>query len=587
MNDLEKLRNLLLKEEQESLSKLEEELNNLKKDLKNPEVIVEKISPLIFSILEKSYTKDKKLLVDVLSPIVLELIDRNYDESKDKVTKQLAPLISIAIKEQIKSHKDEVVDALYPVIGNMITRYVTKTFEDMINSINLQIRNGLTFKTLKRKIKAKYHGISETELLLKENALTNIRAVFFIHKETGIVLSHKEHEDNKINEPEMIASMLTAIRSFVNDWVDKNEKHQEINTIEYGGSKIVLESSGYSYLAVIIDGAVTNNTINSIRKVLSILVSTYSNEIKNFNGDMQNIPKEEFYEIISQLISKNSEKDSKKIHPLLYLFPILFISYISYIIYNNIIDSKLEKKANDILYKDSALTIYRLDVEVKNKNMKINGVVPFSFYKDLAYNNLKEIKEIVSLENNIQVIDSFNNPKDIYDKITYLTLALNIKEGNGIEYSYDYPNAKIFGKVFSKKEKKYVQEQFSLIKGLQNIEFSVEVIPPSIDDIIYFEQNSSQILPNQEYKLINIINLLHKLDEDLILEIRGFRDYTGTIERNAILVKERAENIMKYLKLKGNVSQKLINVGINDIPKNIDEQNYPEQGRRVIFTWKK
>lgn len=233
------------------------------------------------------------------------------------------------------------------------------------------------------------------------------------------------------------------------------------------------------------------------------------------------------------------------------------------------------------------MTIYRLDVEVKNKNMKINGVVPFSFYKDLAYNNLKEIKEIVSLENNIQVIDSFNNPKDIYDKITYLTLALNIKEGNGIEYSYDYPNAKIFGKVFSKKEKKYVQEQFSLIKGLQNIEFSVEVIPPSIDDIIYFEQNSSQILPNQEYKLINIINLLHKLDEDLTLEIQGFRDYTGTIERNAILVKERAENIMKYLKLKGNVSQKLINVGINDIPENIDEQNYPEQGRRVIFTWKK
>ena len=34
MNDLEKLRNLLLKEEQESLSKLEEELNNLKDDLK-------------------------------------------------------------------------------------------------------------------------------------------------------------------------------------------------------------------------------------------------------------------------------------------------------------------------------------------------------------------------------------------------------------------------------------------------------------------------------------------------------------------------------------------------------------------------
>ncbi|MBP6715189.1 MAG: hypothetical protein KBA17_08870, partial [Aliarcobacter sp.] len=71
------------------------------------------------------------------------------------------------------------------------------------------------------------------------------------------------------------------------------------------------------------------------------------------------------------------------------------------------------------------------------------------------------------------------------------------------------------------------------------------------------------------------------------LEVKGFRDPTGTNERNTILVKQRAENIMKYLKLKGNVSQKIINEGINEIPSNIDFENYPEQARRVIFTWKK
>ena len=35
----------------------------------------------------------------------------------------------------------------------------------------------------------------------------------------------------------MIASMLTAIRKFVNDWVDKMKNIKEINTIEYGGVK--------------------------------------------------------------------------------------------------------------------------------------------------------------------------------------------------------------------------------------------------------------------------------------------------------------------------------------------------------------
>jgi len=53
------------------------------------------------------------------------------------------------------------------------------------------------------------------------------------------------------------------------------------------------------------------------------------------------------------------------------------------------------------------------------------------------------------------------------------------------------------------------------------------------------------------------------------------------------LVHERAKAVMKYLKLKGNVTQKLVDIGRNEIPKDIDESEYPEQGRKVIFKWKK
>jgi outer membrane protein OmpA-like peptidoglycan-associated protein len=587
MDDLEQLRTLLLKQEQESLSKLKIQLEKLDEESRTPAVLMGKISPLISSIIKKSYVEDKKVLMDVLSPIVLELIDKNYTESQDKVVKQIAPLIATAIKEQIKSHKDEIVDALYPVIGNMITRYVSKTFEDMLMSINNQIKNGLSLKTFSRKIKAKIHGISESELLLKENASTNIRTVFFIHKDTGTILSHTQNINNPINEPEMIASMMTAIRSFVNDWVDKNEKHHEINTIEYGGSKIVLEASGYSYLAVIVDGTVSNTTINKIREVLSKLVSLYGNEIKNFDGNMQSVPCDEFHTLISELIDNKKEEVTKKLHPIIYILPLIFVSWIIYLIYNNTIDNNIEKKANEILYKTPELTIYRLDVDVNNKEMIIKGVVPFEFYKELAYKNLENIKGIKNIKNSIQVIDTLDNPKEINDKIIYLNIFLNSKEGNKLNFEYTYPNLIIYGSVYNNKERQYIEEQFKSIEGLKNIKYKIDIIPPKIEDVIYFDENSSEILLNQEYKLINIINILHKLDDNLTLEIQAYRDFKGTIERNEILVKQRAENIMKYLKLKGNVSQKLVYVGVNEIPTNIDLENYPEQGRRAIFLWKK
>jgi outer membrane protein OmpA-like peptidoglycan-associated protein len=385
----------------------------------------------------------------------------------------------------------------------------------------------------------------------------------------------------------MIASMLTAIRSFVNDWVDKNEKYQEVNTIEYGGSKIVLESSGYSYLAVIVDGSVSQNIINDIHKVLSTLVSNYSKEIKDFNGDMKSVSSDEFYNIISKLINTKNEEMSKKIHPIIYIIPLILISYLTYNIYNNIVDNNLENKANEILYKTPTLTLYRLDASVNNKELTLNGVVPFESYKQLAYEKTKDIENIKNIKNSIQVIDTLDNPKEIKDKIKYLQMILNSKDGNKIDYIYEHPVLQINARVINTKEKALIQEQFKIIEGLNKIRFNIQVIPSEINEAIYFEENSFEILEDQEYKLINIINILKNLDEDLVLEIQGFRDSSGTIERNAFLVQKRAETIMKYLKLKGNVSQKLVDVGINDIPSNIDLENYPEQARRVIFTWKK
>lgn len=182
---------------------------------------------------------EEETLQKALSPILNRLIDQNYKDSKDKIAKQMAPLIGSAIRQQIKSQKSDVVDALYPVLGNMISRYVTKTLEEMLNKINNQIQNGLSFEALKRKLTAKVRGISESELLLNENATANIRALLLIHKESGLVLAHSENPNYPISEPEMLASMMSAIRSFINDWIEQNGTDQEIGEIEYGGLSLI------------------------------------------------------------------------------------------------------------------------------------------------------------------------------------------------------------------------------------------------------------------------------------------------------------------------------------------------------------
>lgn len=589
MDELDKLRNLLLHDEQKELGELKEKIEELSALAEEPDVIIKRITPLLASIIKNSSQKDEAVLLDSLSPIVFKLIDQNFVQSQDKITKQLAPLITQAIREQIKSQKDEVVDALYPVLGNMISKYVSKTFEEMLNAINNQITNGLSFSVISRKIRAKIKGVSETELLLSENAISSIRSVFLIHKETGIVLSHAEHEDNPINEPEMIASMMTAIRSFVNDWVEKNEAHHELGTIEYGGSKIIIEASGYSYLAVIVDGSVSSKTNEKIRKTLEKIVSSHWDVIKNFNGDMSNIPSDDLQDKLSTLIHKeNNEKKTKKMHPLVFIIPILFFSWITWILYNNYVDNTISEKANNLLYKSNKLTIYRLHTEVNNTVLTLKGEVPSLALKKLAEEEITDIKNVKEIKNEIIVIEEFKEKKEatfLINKIEYLILALNINKNIDVSYTLsDNQILTLNGNVWKFSDKEYVFKQFKNIKELSSIKNEITIIPPILNTIIYFDSNSADIMVGEEHKLIKLINTLSKVDDKLTLRIIASSDNSGSIETNHKITMKRSLNIKQYLKEKGHVLQKIEVEEKDKSLENKEVKNTIKHDRYVIFS---
>lgn len=563
MDELKELKYLLLKEEIESLSALKSELKKLDNESRSHNEIIDRISPILSSIIKKSSIKDEKLLLEALTPIVFKLIEQNFTQSKDKMTKHLAPLITQAIREQIKSQKDEVVDALYPVLGNMISKYVSKTFEEMLNAINEQITNGLSFSTLTRKIKSKVKGVSETELLLSENAIVNIRSVFLIHKETGVVLSHAEHEENPIKEPEMVASMMTAIRSFVNEWIEKNEANQEIGTIEYGGSKIVLEASGYSYLAVIVDGLVSIKTEERIRNVLEDIVSNHWKEIKSFNGDLSNIPQESLNEKLYTLID-NSKKsvEKKKLSPIIYLIPILFLFFIGWLFYNSYIDNKIEEDAKKLLYSNSKLTMYRINPSVEDRILTLSGVSPSNELKHLAQSSLKNIDKLDEIVNDIVVVEQQEKivykENKIEERLDFLLTALNLNENINITYSLNEKNElTLKGQVSNKKEKEYILKQFKTIVAIKTIKDEIIIPLPTLDTIIYFDFNSVKIDKIEEKKLIDLISILSKLDSDLILKAYVSIDDVGDNNVNLKLRTVRAKKIKEYLEIKGKVSQKI------------------------------
>jgi len=539
--------------------------------------------------MNKNSPTEDDALEEALSPIVNRLIDKNYETSQDKISSQMAPLIGSAIREQIKSQKDDVVDALYPVLGNMISRYVTKTLEDMLSKINAQIQDGLSIKSLKRKLKAKIQGVSESELLLNENATANIRALLLIHKETGIVLAHSENPNKPVSEPEMLASMMTAIRSFVNDWIEQNSDSQELGEIEYGGNKIIIEASGYSYLAVIVEGSAYRATYDKIRETLENIVLHHGDSIREFNGDLDKFANIEIYREISILLDPDTKpkEDTKKraIHPLMFLIPSVLLLWGGYSYYKSYLNEKLTQTITQRLYQTPQLTSYRLGVYVKDGIVKLEGSVPFEYHKQLAQRLAQNIDGVTKVNNELLVIDSLQDPMQVSSNIAYLLRGLNAQKGVNLSYTYDYTLLKIKGWVWNTSLLRSLKNELQSVPNIQKIEYDVTIRPPLLKSKIYFKKASTELTPLAQAQLIKTIQLIKNLDKEYILTLTSYSDQVGSTLKNLELSKKRVTNTMNFLRKQGDIEHKFKTLIKETPPKGIDAKDNPQNARCIIINY--
>ena len=276
---------------------------------KSGELVSSAIAPIIDASIQKKIQQDKSAISRTLGPIISEAISNQIDSSRDEIAAVLAPVISgaitrqviespdeiiralspimgAAIKAQVRDQRDEVIDALYPVIGSTVARYIKNLFD----SINRKLQNTFTIETLMHKIRAKIRGVSEAQLMFTESLRFDIRAAFLIHQ-SGLLITQVHPPGQQIMESEMVAGMLTAIRSFVNEWIEQSDVASEIDQIEYGTSKIILEPiGGFGYLVTVGEGEPHEKFRNQMHTTSNYIGEQFGDNIREFDGNTSMVP---------------------------------------------------------------------------------------------------------------------------------------------------------------------------------------------------------------------------------------------------------------------------------------------------------
>ena len=217
------LKDILLTDQREYVSSIEKKIEILEETLNKKSNLSEKVNPIIN---------------DKLSDFVQE------------IPSTLGPTITETLKSEIKNSQAEIVEALYPIMGKMIKRYIQNEMTVLIEKINTSVNNAFSFKSLKRKFAAKRKGISEAELILKNTIIPTIDQVLVIEKGSGLLIS--EFSKAQAIDEHMVAGMLTAIKSFVEDAFTQG--NQDLQHIEYDTYNIHVQNFSSYYIAVAISG---------------------------------------------------------------------------------------------------------------------------------------------------------------------------------------------------------------------------------------------------------------------------------------------------------------------------------------------
>jgi OOP family OmpA-OmpF porin len=245
----------------------------------------------------------------------------------------LQSVVEDVLKESIRKNPKNLSDILFPVMMPAIRKAVAEDIKRMLDTLNTVLENSFSAKKIGWRIKSLFSGKSYSEIVLSHAYIYQVKQVFLIHKETGLLLAHVE-EGNQMNQKgDMVSSMLSAIKDFVQDSF-QSEESNNLDTIELGKMNIWIEQGPKAIIAAIVEGNLPNAYRILLKETMEGIHVNFSRELEHFRGETT--PFENNTSLLQRCLQKEM-KEKKPRKPILSIvFFILIFALLGYWIYEKV-----------------------------------------------------------------------------------------------------------------------------------------------------------------------------------------------------------------------------------------------------------
>ncbi len=543
------------------------------------------IAPIIDEVINTRTRENRHSMGVAISPAIPVGISHSISESPDEFAMAIAPEMASAIKQQIHLKREAMSDALYPIIGSTILKYMA----EMMREINEKLESSLSSEGMSRKFKAKFQGISEAELLMKETTPLTVKAVFLIQTESGLVISAVQDSEREQLESDMVAGMLTAIRAFVNDCISQSGTIAEIDAIEYGTSTIVLEVAGSCYLAVVMQGETRQWFKYKMRAIFKNIVQEYGDQIQSFNGDPTTVPTE-----VNLNLQKLIDTDVKVKSPKLPIVPIIGLAVLGLIgipwgihQYRSGVARSLEADTNLALQSAPELSVYRLAADVKDRVLEISGRVPNQKLRLKAEKIAQQAAPKFRIDNKIIAVEVPPDPVLAEADVKRTVALLNKLESINISARYAEGKVAVAGSVSKAADAQKITQAFEKIPGVKSVTNTVGIgtKPPSqvIEVRLYFGAGSAILSQKDIAQKLGKVKEFMQKNSTNNLRIIGYSDFKSSPAENQNLALERGINVKTALVKQGINGNRIQVASTKSRPDGVEANQPLWLSRAVVF----
>ncbi len=213
-------------------------------------------------LLKEDREELERLRASLEDPLWLEsrvgpLIDERLDFLKKNFPDEFRLAVEKIVERKIATSQDALIEAISPHLMKMVRAFIHHQFTLLRESIEQQLHKLFNTGPLGR-LRLLLFGIEPetlTNTSLGQIGVAQVEEIYVIEQHSGILLGSASRTDKP--DLDLVAGMLTAIKSFAEDAYQQGRQHLEM--IAYGEFSIFIQNFPTYYIALVTKGELTTS----------------------------------------------------------------------------------------------------------------------------------------------------------------------------------------------------------------------------------------------------------------------------------------------------------------------------------------